>query len=43
MRRDYFHNLGNPAGNVFKKMKLPNNITLYQLRERLAQSTGRTL
>lgn len=38
----YFHNLGNPAGNVFKKMKLHNNTTLYQLRERLAQSPGRT-
>lgn len=33
----YFHNLGNPAGNVFKKMKLPDGTTLYQMREELAR------
>lgn len=37
----YFHNLGNPAGNVFKKMKLPDGASLYQLREQLAQHLRR--
>ncbi|PJJ54611.1 hypothetical protein [Hymenobacter chitinivorans] len=34
----YFHNLGNPAANVFKRMKLPGGTTLDKLRQQLASN-----
>jgi len=34
----YFHNLGNPAGNVFKKVKLQGGTSLDKLRQQLASN-----